>query len=126
MSLSPELAEEVFEYLQQEHTLKEFKDEFCPDVSEYKGMVIVCMSYSFFRGGSWSQDVLLTEEEWDQIDIEDDLYLGEVNGKWSDVVLSVNKVLDDEIRDPYDIKEYMEHHDVRDSYSVLHELLKEN
>lgn len=100
---------------------EELKQRFCPDVSEYKDKVLIRMSYDFSRGGSWSRNQLISRIHWNQIcskneNFEDvKIYLGEVNGKHSEVILPFGEILDDDVTDPYKIKDISRHEYIRES-----------
>jgi len=94
---------------------EELKKKCCPDVSEYKDKVLICMSYNFSRGGSWSMNQLISRMHWNQICLKNEnsddvkIYLGEVNGKHSEVILPFGEIFDKDIRDPYKIKDISRH-----------------
>jgi hypothetical protein len=100
-------AKAMYEYLTTEPipTLEEFCGQYCPDVSKYEGKVLICMSCDFRRGGSWECQELLDAKDWKRFPMNLEIYLGEVNGKHSEVERPLEEILDDVIEDPYDIWE---------------------
>lgn len=93
------------------------KKKFCLDVSKYKDKELIRMAYNFDRGGKWSDDRLVTTGIWNKINCKGDpnstkIYLGEVNGKHSEVILPFKDILKESVSDPYEIHDIAKHHNV--------------
>jgi len=93
------------------------KTLFCPNVSKYKDKELIRMSYNFDRGGKWSDNRLVTTGIWNKISCKGNsyntkIYLGEVNGKHSEVILYFKDILKETVSDPYEIHDIAKHHNV--------------
>jgi len=82
---------------------EQLKDKFCPDVSEYKDKVLICMSYYFKRSGDWYLNKLINKKYWNIIQEDEDyknitIYLRDFEIPFGEIL---NKVIDD----PYEIYE---------------------
>ena len=126
--LSPDQIDDIYNFIQKrfeksgELPLREtLKTVFCPDVSKYKDKVLIRMSCNFNRGGDWCENKLIDRKYWDLIqdypDYEStEMYLGEVNGKHSEVIREFDDIFDEVVDDPYEIYDIAQHHYISDLY----------
>ena len=119
IDLTPAQAEQLYSYVKK-HTLTQFKERYCVDVSEYKNQVLVKFYESFHRGGNWSENILIDRDIWQAIPEDYEMHLGEVNGKHSDVYRAHMECVKEEVSDPYEIHCFVKHNQVcRDGGTLL-------
>lgn len=111
MSISAVQARAIYEFFQYRPcvTLQEFQGRFCapvytqPDLSApYCGKVLVQMSFAG-RGSQWSARELMYELDYQKLPRNQEIYLGEIAGKHSQVSLTLEEMEDGCIRDPCEI-----------------------
>ena len=87
-------------------TLAEVEQKFLPDASEFQGMVLLEMSHSTYRMGSFRKWVLLdsADYDWWKANPTTLVNFGEVYGKHSDVHLPFGAVVTETITDAHDIQ----------------------
>ena len=126
--LSPDQIDDIYNFIQKRFEKtgklplrKTLKTVFCPDVSKYKDKVLIRMSCDFWRGGNWSDNKLIDKKYWDLI--QDDpyyeqteMYLGEVNGKHSEVIRKFGDIFDEAVTDPYEIYDIARHEYISEMY----------
>jgi len=111
--LYPEHIEEIYNYCQT-HTLEESKKHILPDVSKYEGHVLVICSYKPYYGTEMREGTLLKVDMWNNIlsawnsKPRGELYLGSIAGKHSEEYVELEKFIDEEITNPYDIYKEVE------------------
>lgn len=91
-------------------TFSEFKAEFCSPSSEYKGYVLVRMSYDPHYGEEWHNDELMTVQTWKKVIEKDEFYLGELNGKHSAVYATYDEIVDQVLTEADDIADFIATH----------------
>lgn len=85
-------------------SLDVFVDGVAPDTTQYEGKVLVRLYTTFYRGGSFSNEMLWDRDRYERWDRRNPwVSLGEVNGKHSRVVERLNDLVDEVITDPFAI-----------------------
>jgi len=87
-----------------------FKRMVLQDVTKYKGLSLLQLHINFDRGGSWSDQVLLTagQEAWLDHNDEKMLNFGEINGKHSEIMRRFSDVCVSSEQDPYKINRILQ------------------
>jgi len=111
IDLTPAQAEELYGYCKK-HSLTQFKERYCVDVSKYKGKVLVKFYVSIYRGGDWRENILIDSDLWQAIPEDYEMHLGEVNGKHSDVYRAHRDCVKEQVSDPYKIQDFVKHNQV--------------
>lgn len=99
-------------------SLEEWNKLVLPDVSTYNGKILVKICIDFYRGGSHSEQTLLTRGELTLLEHFDAVVnFGEVNGKHSEVMRNWSDLNVEEQEDPYEIFQELRGRDAT-SYAI--------
>lgn len=73
-------------------SLNELKRRFCPNVSKYKGKMLVCLFHIFDDvSGVFLNNEILSVEDFRMIDWDEKIHMGYINGKNTDIHLTLNE-----------------------------------
>lgn len=132
MSISPGLAERIYQYLvDEQHSLEEFKEKFCPGLSEYKDLVLIAIEEK--RGYKIAE--LIPKKEYDTIkrhfEKTDEFEITYPTNRWPWEAVT-DLAFCDVISNPCSIWEYTRNYDYIDSretysgHGFIEDAIKEN
>jgi len=108
----PETLAEIYKLMRQQKppSLDELQKRYSVDTSAYQGKIMVRLFYIFEEGGVFVSNEVLPVSKFRDLDWEEKLELGSVNGPNTAVRLSLNEMVVDIFEDPFKIYTFVETH----------------
>ena len=108
----PDVLEKIYTLIttsKKKPSLYELKKRFCPNVSKYKGKILVQLYYDFDNIEVFTNNEILSIENFREIDWDEKIYIGK-NKKNKEIYLTLNEMIIGVYEDPYHIYTYVENH----------------
>lgn len=130
--INPKTLKKIYKLLtvgKNKPTLNELKKRFCPNTKEYENKILVRMFYFFDDSQTtFQRNELININDFRNIDWNEKINLGSVNGKNSKVCLTLNDIIYDIIEDPYVIYTFEEKYKdilIKEN-GYLHDIVQQN